>query len=73
MDRVETILFTATEVLRIASLLLHPVMPERTATLWIHLGLDAPKMLNNALQWGRLDHGSRVRTGEPLFPRIDTP
>ncbi len=73
IDRVQTILYTATEALRIASILLHPVMPGRTATLWHQIGWEPPKILGNALQWGELVQGSEVQAGEPLFPRIDGP
>jgi methionyl-tRNA synthetase len=68
-ERVATILYTALEGLRLASVLLQPVMPERMAELWRRLGWQVPEELNAALAWGELEPGTRVVEGEPLFPR----
>ncbi len=67
--RVATILYTASEALRLVSVLLHPVLPERTAELWRRLGWDPPAPLGDGLTWGRLVPGTPVVDGEPLFPR----
>jgi methionyl-tRNA synthetase len=66
---VATVLYTAAEALRIAALLLWPVMPERTSELWQRLGWEPPNDLREGLHWGRLQPGSAVTEGEPLFPK----
>ncbi len=71
LDRVGTVLYTATEALRITSVLLQPVMPERTAELWKQLGWHPAASLGEALTWGQLKPGSLIEKGAPLFPRID--
>lgn len=64
-----TVLYTAAEALRLASVLLHPVLPERTAELWRQLGWVPPEPLHDGLCWGHLQPGTWVSAGEPLFPR----
>ena len=66
-----TILYTASEALRLISVLLNPLMPERTAVLWQRLGWQAPTNLGEGLAWGLLVGGVSVVPGEPLFPRED--
>jgi len=68
-ERVDTILYNAAEALRLTSLLLWPVMPERTEELWRRLGWQPPKKLHEGLKWGGLQPGSAVGSGPPLFPR----
>ncbi len=68
-DRVATILYTAAETLRLASVLLQPIMPERTAELWHRLGWQPPAVLRDGLTWGQLQPGAAVVAGPPLFPR----
>jgi methionyl-tRNA synthetase len=68
-DEVETVLYTAAEALRLVSLLLWPVMPERIGELWQRLGWQPPEMLRDGLQWGALRPGSQVSEGPPLFPK----
>jgi hypothetical protein len=45
------------------------VLPERTAELWRRLGWTPPAVLQEALAWGKLQPGSEVVAGPPLFPR----
>jgi methionyl-tRNA synthetase len=70
-ERVATILYTAGEALRLAAVLLQPVLPQKSAELWARLGWQAPASLRDGLAWGLLAPGSRVAAGEPLFPRIE--
>jgi methionyl-tRNA synthetase len=70
-ERVAAILYHAAESLRLVSVLLHPVMPEKTAELWHQLGWQPPQQLNTTLTWGCLQPSSQTNPGEPLFPRIE--
>ena len=69
MGRVATTLYYAIEALRLASVLLQPVMPERMAELWRRLGWQPPTPLKTGLIWGQLKPGTSVTAGPPLFPR----
>jgi methionyl-tRNA synthetase len=68
-DRVATILYYAVEALRLTSILLQPVLPERMAKLWHRLGWQPPAPLQDGLSWGELLPGTQVVSGPPLFPR----
>ena len=72
-DRVAAILYAAAEALRLVSILLHPVLPERTVELWSRLGWEPAPSLQAGLTWGQLAPGSKVRLREPLFPKDLTP
>ena len=71
-SRLDTVLNTAVEALRCASILLDPVMPAKMSELREQLGIDQiPFTLGHAAQWGLVPPGTATRPGEPLFPRID--
>ena len=58
------------EALRILSLVVAPVMPNTAKGIRTQLGLSEEKRdLREALTWGGLRPGSRVRRGQPLFPK----
>lgn len=75
--RLATVLATATEGLRALAELLHPVIPEATAKLWIALGAAevlgplAEQNIREAGTWGRLPHGTPQQKLEVLFPRVE--
>ena len=75
--RLDSVLATAAEGLRALAVLLSPVLPKATATLWASLGAEAAlgglldQPLRSAGDWGRLPAGARVTPLAPLFPRID--
>ena len=60
------VLYTAAESLRIISLLLSPVMPNRTESVMNALGT-----VNRDLEWGKLVFEKKIQKQDPLFPRID--
>jgi methionyl-tRNA synthetase len=68
-ERVATTLYTACEALRLTSVVLQPVMPERMAELWRRLGWQSMEPLGDGLAWGLLQPGTQVVAGPPLFPR----
>jgi methionyl-tRNA synthetase len=80
---VGSILYHAAEAIRIASLLLSPVLPRSMSVLWQRLGLAEMAQalsqpgtegasLERWLSWGQLPVGSAVLQGDPLFPRFKT-
>jgi methionyl-tRNA synthetase len=72
-ERVATILYYAAEALRLTAVLLQPVLPERMAELWHRLGWQSPASLRGGLGWGKLQAGTHVVAGLPLFPRREQP
>jgi methionyl-tRNA synthetase len=67
------VLYRAAESLRWLSVLLYPVMPDASRTIWHQLGLDgSPAEWNPAeLKWGQLKEGTAIGEVQPVFPRID--
>jgi methionyl-tRNA synthetase len=66
------VLYECAEALRIAAVLLSPIMPERTAALFARLGEPVENFtLDASAKWGRLRTGAKLTHGDPLFPRID--
>ncbi|MBP9853742.1 MAG: methionine--tRNA ligase [Candidatus Omnitrophica bacterium] len=63
-----TILYTASESLRIAALHLSSVMPEKTNKVLEILGAKG-----TSAQWGELKPGTKLETHEALFPRLELP
>jgi methionyl-tRNA synthetase len=78
-DRLGTVLYTASEGLRALAVLLSPVLPIATTTLWTALGAESglgaltAQPLRQAGEWGRLPVGSTVSALTGLFPRIEEP
>ena len=77
--RLDTVLYTLIEGLRIASLLLEPVIPSKALELRAQLGLEARSATNatsnrdgvNSLEWGGTPVGTQVKPGTILFPKVD--
>ena len=63
------VVYTASESLRLVSVLIHPVMPGKTRELWERLGWDPEGDLREGLRWGVLRPGSVAILSKPLFPR----
>jgi methionyl-tRNA synthetase len=78
-SRLDTVLYTLIEGLRIASLLLEPVIPVKAIELRTQLGLEARSATDatsnrdgmNSLEWGGTPAGTRIQTGAILFPKVD--
>jgi methionyl-tRNA synthetase len=77
--RLDTVLYTLIEGLRIASLLLEPVIPAKALELRAQLGLeprsatDANANRNgvNRLEWGATPAGTKIQMGTILFPKVE--
>jgi methionyl-tRNA synthetase len=72
-QRRATILWTTAEVLRIATVLTHPVLPESTTKVWSLLGQPGHpgSIALDGLRWGQLAPGTPLGKSQPLFPRIE--
>ena len=72
--RLATVLNTASEGLRVLSVLLAPVMPKATKKLFAAIapGVDlASQNITSAASWGQLVVGTKFAELEPLFPRVE--
>ena len=79
LPRVGTILYHCAEAIRIASLLLWPLMPGKMAELWRRIGCEAyaremadgSGRLGEWTRWGGLEAGEVIQKGDALFPRFE--
>ncbi len=67
------VLYDLIDVIRVAALLISPVMPAAAREIWRQIGLED---LGVEMQWedceyGELPAGAEVQRGQPIFPRID--
>jgi len=75
--KLNEVLYNTAESLRALTVLLHPIMPATTETLWQSLGADltlgelATQQIASVGTWGQLPKGSRVIKGAVLFPRLE--
>ncbi len=65
-------LYNSAEVVRIACVLLHPVMPKATATIWKQLSQTTPlgEVHLSGVRWGQLREGTKVGEATAVFPRL---
>ena len=73
-ERLASVMYNLAESIRIALILLAPCMPTllSRANRQIEIfDLNQNLDWDEAAEWGRCKAGSKVRRGEPLFPRID--
>jgi methionyl-tRNA synthetase len=69
--RLSAVLYNAAESLRISSILLSPIMPGKCAVIREQLGLDGKESRGlESCGWGGLQVGTRVKSGDALFPRL---
>lgn len=66
MKAADRVLYTAAEGLRIATIMLAPVMPEKTSQVLSVLSAENTKPV-----WGQLKPGIPLKVHPPLFPRIE--
>ena len=67
IDSAGKILYTAAESLRITTLILSPIMPNRAQTVFDIFHIDSDE-----IEWGGLIAGTKIEVHKPLFPRIET-
>ncbi|MCL2057407.1 MAG: methionine--tRNA ligase [Oscillospiraceae bacterium] len=70
--RLASVLYNLLEAIRIAAVLLSPILPETAPKIFAQIGADAQlQTWESAKSWGLLPQDVTVKKGEPLFPRID--
>jgi len=71
--RLATILYTSAEVIRIATVLLAPVLPISCAKVWEQLGMNTALKTQriDGIKWGGLPVGCSLGQIKPIFPRLD--
>src|SRR5206468_8514002 len=71
--RLATVLYTSTEVIRIATILLAPVIPESCKLVWKQLGIKTKLSSQriDELKWGGLQVGGTIGNIIAIFPRLD--
>ncbi|MDP8910271.1 MAG: methionine--tRNA ligase, partial [Chloroflexota bacterium] len=70
----QVVLYMLADTLRQLTLMTSPITPRAAQELWQRLGLEGDVEQRSFPVdggWGRLATGSKVRTGDPLFPRLD--
>ncbi len=72
-EALERTLLTAADVLRIACVLAHPVIPDATQKIWEQLGQPGKieYVRIDQLKWGELKSATKIGKPEGVFPRID--
>ena len=72
-QRKATVLTTTAELLRIVTVLAHPVLPDSTAKIWTLLGQpgSVSTVELDGLRWGHLVTGVSLGKPQTLFPRVE--
>jgi methionyl-tRNA synthetase len=72
-ERLQTVMRTLLEAIRVVTVLVTPVMPHTAEKIWAQLGQSdfASVTLDDARKWDTLAAGTSVKKAEPLFPRIE--
>jgi methionyl-tRNA synthetase len=70
-ETLSRILWNTLEAQRIVWVMMAPFMPSTTREALSRLGADPEMIGREALNWGGLTNGARVRAEEAIFPRID--
>jgi len=69
--KLDAVLYTLAESLRILAILISPVLPKAAAGIFAQLNWDKAFRLEDAA-WGLLPDGQQLGKPTPLFPRIET-
>jgi methionyl-tRNA synthetase len=72
-QRKATVLATTAELLRIVTVLAHPVLPDSTTKIWTLLGQPGTvaDVELDGLRWGQLKTGVQLGKPQTLFPRVE--
>lgn len=73
-DELGTVLYNLLEALRIIAIALKPFLPEAPAKIWQQIGIKSDldqQGWSEVEEWGLLEAGVEVNSGDPIFPRVD--
>lgn len=69
--RLNTVMNTLMECLRVIAVLINPIMPETSEKMFSQMGLDASYLnIEKAFLWDQIPAGTIAKIKEPLFPRV---
>lgn len=73
-EELASVMVHLVEALRIASILLQPFMTQAPAKIWEQLNIQPGQLTSwdSVKSFGLIPAGTKLGTGEPLFPRLDT-
>jgi methionyl-tRNA synthetase len=71
-DKLDAVLYTLAESLRIIAILIFPVLPNAAGAMFSQLNWAGPMTLEEAT-WGKLPNGHVLGSPTPIFPRIQPP
>jgi len=72
LERLAAVLYNLCEALRIISVLISPVMPEKSKAIQIQIGVSKDLATWESVKtWGLLPAEVKAKKGDTLFPRID--
>jgi len=69
-DKLDEVLYSLSEALRIISILITPIIPESATAIRVQLAWDGPVSLEQC-GWGLLADGHQLGEPVPVFPRIE--
>ena len=69
-EKLDEVLYTLAEALRIVSILMTPIIPREAEAIRAQLNWNVPASMETAL-WGLLPDGHQLGEPVPLFPRIE--
>jgi methionyl-tRNA synthetase len=69
-DRLAAVLYNLLESIRIAGILLSPIMPETSAKIFSQISADAANF-EGAFVFGETKQGTKLNKAEPIFMRLD--
>jgi methionyl-tRNA synthetase len=72
-ERLDSVLYTTAEVVRLVTALVSTVMPESAQKIWVQLGMETPvdRVRFDTLDWGQLASGQKIAPAGGVFPRLD--
>jgi methionyl-tRNA synthetase len=73
-DKTDVVLYDVLETIRHIAWMILPFLPETADKIFEQLGLNPTKEkekdFNEAIKWGGLESGTKIKKGRSLFPRI---
>lgn len=73
--RLQSVMYHLAEALRIIAILVSPILTKGAPKIWDQLGLAGfdQVSLQDAQVWGKIQDGTQVVKGDPIYPRFEIP